>query len=120
MTVNLNGKQIFLIVGAIVSVLMVAGPQLTDLFGAGVAKNIASTAGLINLMINGVMVALTGTVSQDTQVRQVLAAGGIDRIEVNKDASPALAKLAMDPNMNNIAPAAGAMRQVEAAAAKVA
>lgn len=115
---NLNGKQIFLIIGAIVSVLMIAGPQLTDLFGAGTAKYIASAAGLVNLMINSVMVALTGAPTQDQQIRSVLAMNGVEKIDVNKNASVALARLAVDPAVNKIAPTQEAQQQVEATAAK--
>jgi len=113
---NLNGKQIFLIIGAIVSVLMVAGPQLTDLFGAGTAKYITSAAGLVNLMINAVMVAFTGAVPQDQQVQQVLAMPGVEKIDVNAKASPALARLAVDPDIDKIAPTPAAMAQVTATA----
>lgn len=114
---NLNGKQIFLIIGAIVSVLMVAGPQMTDLFGSTVAKNVASGAGLVNLMINSVMVALTGNLTQDQQVKQVLDMKGVERLRVNESASPALAALAMDPNVNKIAPTDEARSVVAATAA---
>lgn len=114
---NLNGKQIFLIIGAVVSVLMIAGPQLTDLFGSTVAKNVSSAAGLVNLMINAVMVALTGNLTQDQQVKQVLDMKGVERLRVNADASPALATLAMDPNVNKISPTDEARFVVAATAA---
>lgn len=113
----LNGKQIFLIIGAVVSVLMIAGPQLTDLFGAGPAKYIASAAGLANLIINSVMVSLTGTIPQDQQVKQVLDMKGVERLRVNESASPALAALAMDPNVNKISPTDEARSVVAATAA---
>lgn len=109
---NLNGKQIFLIVGAVVSVLMIAGPQLTDLFGSTVAKDVTSLAGLVNLMINAVMVALTGNMSQDAQVKQVLAMPGVEKLDVNSKASPALARLAVDPNVDKISPTPASVAQV--------
>lgn len=99
---NLNGKQITLIIGAIVSVLMIAGPQLTDLFGSTIAKNVVSGAGLVNLMINSVMAALTGTISQEAQVRQVLNMPGVEPLQVNRKASPELAQLAVDPTVSGI------------------
>lgn len=117
---NLNGKQIFLIIGAIVSVLMIAGPQLTDLFGSTTAKNVTSAAGLVNLMINAVMVALTGNLSQDQQVKQVLDMKGVERLRVNADAGPELAAMAMNPNVNKISPTDEARSVVAATAAKVA
>lgn len=113
---NLNGKQIFLIIGAIVSVLMIAGPQLTDLFGSTIAKNVASGAGLVNLMINSIMVALTGTMPQSQQIQQVLDMKGVQHLEINKEASLEVARMAVDPNVNKIAPSAESVRQVEAIA----
>jgi hypothetical protein len=109
---NLNGKQIFLIIGAVISVLMVAGPQLTDLFGAGPAKYIASACGLLNLIINSVMAVLTGTMPQADQVRQVLAMPGVEHVDVNTKASPELAKLAVNPDVDKIAPIPSAIAQV--------
>lgn len=114
---NLNGKQIALIIGAIVSVLMVGGPQLTDLFGSVIAKNVVSGAGLINLMINAIMVALTGNISQDQQVRQVLAMPGIEPLQVNRKATPELAALAVDPTVSKIAPKASDQDEVTQIAA---
>ena len=109
---SLNGKQIFLIVGAVISVLMVAGPQLTDLFGAGATKYITSAAGLLNLIINSVMAVLTGTMPQADQVRQVLAMPGVEKLDVNAKASPELARLAVDPNVDKISPTPAAVAQV--------
>lgn len=117
---SLNDKQIISIIGAIVSVLMIATPQLTDLFGAGTAKYIVSAAGLGNLIINSVMAAITGTLSQDQQVKQVLDMKGVERLRVNENASPALAVLAMDPNVNKISPTDEARSVVAATAAKAA
>jgi hypothetical protein len=112
MNSSLNGKQIFLIIGAVVSVLMIAGPQLTDMFGSGPAKYISSAAGLINLMINSVVAVLTGNLPQAQQVQQVLDMKGVERLSVNGNASPALAAMAVDPTINKIAPAPGAMDAV--------
>lgn len=106
---NLNGKQIISIVGAILSVLMISTAQLTDLFGPGVAKSVVSVAGLGNLILQSIMTALT---SQGSQVRDVLAMPGIEKIDVNAHANSTLAALAVDPLVNNIAPTQAAMRAV--------
>jgi len=116
--VNLNGKQIISIVGAVLSVLMISTAQLTDLFGAGIAKTVVSVAGLGNLILQSVMAAITGTLSQDAQVKQVLQMPGVERLRINKDASPALAAMAMDPAVDKISPMEGD-RLVVAQTAKV-
>ena len=106
---NLNGKQVISIVGAILSVLMISTAQLTDLFGAGVAKSIVSVAGLGNLVLQSIMTAIT---SQGSQVRDVLAMPGVQKIDVNAAANQTLAAIAIDPNVDKIAPTQAALQQV--------
>ena len=91
---------------------MVATSQLTDLFGAGVAKEVVSAAALANMVLQSVMVSLTGNMPQADQVRQVLAMPGVEKLDVNAKASPELAKLAVDPNIDKIAPIPAAISQV--------
>lgn len=106
---NLNGKQIISIVGAVLSVLMISTAQLTDLFGAGVAKSIVSVAGLGNLVLQSIMTAIT---SQSSQVRDVLAMPGVQRIDVNAAANQTLAAIAIDPSVDKIAPIQRDLQQV--------
>lgn len=91
---NLNGKTILAICGAVLSVLMVSTAQLTDLFGPGVTKTIISIAGLINMILNSVTVALS---TQGSLVKEVAAIPGVEPIRINAQASQTLAALAFDP-----------------------
>lgn len=99
---TLNGKQIISIIGAVLGVLMISTTQLTDLFGPGVAKTVVSIAGLVNTILSSVMAVITATMPQGDQVKQVLAMPGVEKIDVNRNASPELAKLAVDPTVNKI------------------
>lgn len=110
---NLTGKQILSIIAAVVSALMLATTQLTDIFGPTVAKSIVSVAALANMIINSVVVALTG---QATLVKDVLAMPGVEKISVNEKANQALAQVAVDPSVNKIAPTNAAMDAVTATA----
>lgn len=110
---NLNGKQIMAIAGAVLSALVVSTAQLTDLFGPGIAKTIVSAAGMVNLVLQSITAAITG---QGQMVKDVLAMPGVERIGVNKEANQTLAALAMDPMVNNIAPIRGAETAVQSAA----
>lgn len=110
---NLNGKQIIAIIIAVLGVLMISQTQLTDLFGAGVAKTIVSVAALANSVLGAVMAVLT---SQGSQVKDVLAMPGVERVEVNAMANKTLAAIAVQPNQAKIAPAAGAAPAVNAIA----
>ncbi len=117
---GLNGKQIISIIGAVLGVLMISTTQLTDLFGPGVAKTVVSVAGLVNTILSSIMAVITATMSQDAQVKQVLAMPGVDKIDVNKNASPELAKLAVDPAVDKISPTPDAQVAVSKTAAQAA
>lgn len=110
---KLNGKQIIQIIGVIISVLMVSSAQLTDLLGAGTAKYIVTIAGLLNMTLQGITVALS---TQSAQVKDVAAMPGVERITVNAGANAALATLAVDKNQDKVAPAPMAEQQVAATA----
>lgn len=110
---NLNAKQIIAIAGAIISVLMVANAQLTDLMGPTAAKTITTIAGLANMIISSVTVALT---SQGSTVKDVLAMPGVDKIDINAAANKTLAAIAVDPSVDKIGPTQNAQAQVEATA----
>lgn len=113
MIVDLNGKQIISIIGAVISVLMVSSAQLTDLLGPGVAKTIVTVAGLTNMILQSVTVAIT---SQGSTVKDVLSMQGVERISVNGQANSTLATIAVDPTQNKIAPTQAAEAAVAATA----
>ncbi len=106
---SLNVKQIISIVGAVLSVLMISGAQMTDLFGAGVAKSVVSIAGLANLILQSIMTALT---SQGATVKDVLGMQGVEKIDVNGSANSTLAAIAVDPKQDKISPTPAAMARV--------
>lgn len=91
----MNRNQAIAISLVVLGVLTASTAQLTDLFGPHVAKLVISLAGLLNSILGGVLGVLTGT---SGQVRDVQALPGVDRIVVNKDASPSLAAIAVDPS----------------------
>jgi hypothetical protein len=107
--VNLNGKQVIAIIVAVLGVVMGSAAQLTDLFGAGNTKIIISVAGLLNSTLSAVLAII---MTQTAQVKDVLAMPGVERLDVNAKASPALAALAVDPAVNKIAPIPAAIDQV--------
>lgn len=90
--------------------------QLTDLFGATMANHILSVCILGSGICGGFIMNMGGMPSQATQVRNVLAMPGVEKIDINGQASPALATMAVDPAMNKIAPTPAAMDKVVATA----
>ena len=110
---NLNQNQVIAIIVAVMSVLSGATAQLTDLFGAVVAKDIVSVSGLVTAALSAILAVVT---SQGSQVRGVLAMPGVEKISVNAQANQTLASLAVDPNVNKIAPTQAAMADVTATA----
>lgn len=87
--------------------------QMTDIFGAGVAKSIASAASFLSSFVAGVQIILGG---QSQQVKDVRAMDGVQHIEINEKATPTLAAMAMDPTEPKIAPSQASAAQVEAIA----
>lgn len=96
---NLTGKQILSIVAAVVSALMLATTQLTDIFGASTAKLIVSGAALTNMIISSIVAAVTG---QASLVKDVQAMPGVSRIVVNDQANSTLAAVAADPTNTKV------------------
>jgi hypothetical protein len=101
-SLNLTPAKVMGISVSILGALMVANTQLTDLFGAFWTTKITSGAALLNMILGGVVATITGPVSQDQQVRQVLAMPGVEPLQVNRKASPELAQLAVDPTVSGI------------------
>lgn len=110
---NLTPLQIIGIILAVNGALTGATAQLTDLFGAVVAKDIVSIASLGSAILGGIITSMSG---QGSQVRNVLAMPGVEKIDVNGKASQTLAAIAVDPTQDKISPTPAAMAQVTATA----
>lgn len=102
---NLTRNQIIAIVIAILSVLAGSTAQLTDLLGPTAAKTVISIATLGNTVLASILSILS---SQTAQVKDVLAMPGVDKVEVNAQASKALATVAVDPTVDKISPTTAA------------
>ena len=94
---NLTRNQWFAIVGVILSALMTSTAFLTDTFGPTTAHSIIGAAGFVNMIMNGIVVTLSG---QTQQIKDVTAMSGVERITVNAQANQALAAVAVsnDPS----------------------
>jgi len=68
--------------------------QLTDLFGPHAVKIIVAVCSLGNSICGGVITFLSG---QGSMVKNVLAMDGVQHIDVNANANPTLAAIAVDP-----------------------
>lgn len=93
------------------TVLVGSMTQLTDLFGPVMANHILSVCVIGSGICGGFIMNMGGLGSQ---AKNVMAAGGT--IDVGPNASPSLAKLAMDPAQSKIDAAPGASAAVAAIA----
>jgi hypothetical protein len=112
---NLTGKQVLSIIAATVSALTLATAQLTDIFGAHVAQSIVSVAALVNMILNAVVVGVTG---QGSLVRDVAAMPGVEQIAINANANPTLAQAATDSTQPKIGATTPEVRSVLVETAK--
>jgi hypothetical protein len=99
------------------SLLMGATPQLTVLLGAAAVPYIIAIATLGNGAL-GVFGMVVG--GQSSQVRNVLAMPGVEKISVNAEANQTLSAIAIDPAANKISPTAAALDAVTKTATAVA
>lgn len=114
----MNAKIVFQIISGINGGLITGAALLQTLFGQDTSLKIVAVLGIIGIIINSVGAAISGNLSQDQQVKQVLDMKGVERLRVNADASPELAALAMNPNINKISPTDEARSIVAATATK--
>lgn len=96
---NLTGKQLLLITSAVLSALVAASAQLTDIFGPTTAKSLISIISLSNTVLTSITAAMSG---QGSLVRDVAAMPGIERISVNSSANSTLASVAIDPTQKKV------------------
>lgn len=96
---TLNLKQWLAIVVAVLSAMAAATTQMTEIFGPTLAKSLMAGAGLLNTILSSILAIVS---SQTGLLKDVQAMEGVDKIVVNKDASPALATLAVDPRQDKI------------------
>lgn len=97
---NITRNQFLSLLALGLSLLAAGGATLTQIFGAGLAGQIAAAAGFLSSFVNGAIVILT---SQGQQVKDVAAMPGVQGVAVNAQANSTLATLAVDPAQGKIA-----------------
>lgn len=113
---KLTSKQWFQIISGTVSGLITGAAFFQTLFGQTITLDIIAGLGLTNIIVSSIGAAISGADSQDTQIKNVLAMPGVQKIDVNEKASPDLAKLAVDPTIDKIGPIPAAEARVAATA----
>jgi hypothetical protein len=101
---NLTNKQYLAIAMAILGVLAASSSQMSEFLGPNTSKAVAGGAGFVNTILAAIMAAITGQISQ---VRDVQAMPGVERIEVNTQDSPVLAVMAVSAQETKVTPQAG-------------
>ena len=94
--------------------LITASALFATLFGQTETLKIIAILGIINIVVGTVVTTFS---TQTATVKDVLAMPGIDPVQVNAQASKALASLAMDQTVNKIGPAPTAVEAVARIAA---
>jgi hypothetical protein len=110
---NLTAAQKISICGIIVSAIAGSTAQFTPIFGPTIATDVASVASFLGTIINGIMFVVTG---QGAQVKNVAAMPGVSSINVNAQANPVLAQIAVDQSQSKVAPTPEAATAVQSIA----
>lgn len=90
----MNRKQAIGMTIVVLGVLMVSTAQLTDIFGPAAAKTVTSLAGMLNSILGGWLTLIN---SDTATFNDTKAMTGVESIQINKNATPALAAQAIDP-----------------------
>lgn len=106
---NITGKQWFQIFSGVISGLITGAALLTTLFGQDLTIKIVAGLGIANIVLSSVGTAFSG---QDASIKDVLAMPGVSKIDVNDRANATLAKIAVDPAVDKIAPLPSALDKV--------
>lgn len=109
---SITSKQWFQIISGVNGGLITGAALLQTLFGQDTTLKIVAVLGIIGIIINSVGAALSGADSQSTQIRNVLAMPGVEKIDVNEKASQTLASMAVNPVIDKIGPTPNAETKV--------
>ncbi len=107
---GLTTNQVLAITLAVLGVMAGSATQLTDLFGANVAKTAVTASSLVQTILASILAVMTG---QGSQVKSVLAMPGVEKITVNERANSTLAAIAIDPKVDKISPTSGTTEQLQ-------
>lgn len=99
---NWTSKQWFQIISGINGGLITGAALLQTLFGQDLTLKIVAALGIIGIIINSVGTALSGNDSQATQIRNVAAIPGVERVVINTSAPASVAAVALDPSQKNV------------------
>lgn len=98
---NIQPKQWLQIISGFVSTLITSAALLNPLFGHEAALMIIAGLGIVNIGLNSISAAVSG---QAQLVKDVAAMPGVEKITVNASANPTLASVAVDQNVDKVAP----------------
>ena len=107
---NLTSKQWFQIISGVNGGLITGAALLQTLFGQDVTLKIVAVLGIIGIIINSVGAALSGPDSPATQIKNVAALPGVDRVSINATATNGVATAALDPAQPKVGPTTPAVR----------
>lgn len=110
---NINGIQWLLIAIAALGAISGGSAQMNDLFGPTIAKDVASAASFLSSIISAIMLPLTG---QTATLKAASNIQGVEPIKINASASRDIAKVAVDPSVDNVEPVPTVATQVAAIA----
>jgi hypothetical protein len=107
---SLTSKQWFQIISGINGGLITGAALLQTLFGQDLTLKIVAVLGIIGIIINSVGTALSGADSPGTQIKNVAALPGVEKVLVNATATNGVAAAAIDPAQPKIGPTSPEVR----------
>lgn len=107
---NVSPKQWYQIITGIISGLITGAALMQTLLGQDLTIKIVAGLGILNIIVSSVGTALSGADSPATQIRNVAALPGVERISINEKATNGVAMAALDPTLPRVGPTSNEVR----------
>jgi hypothetical protein len=94
---NITPKQWYQIITGVISGLITGAALMQTLLGQDLTIKIVAGLGILNIIVSSVGTALSGADSPGTQIKNVAALPGVEKVLVNAKATNGVAAAAIDP-----------------------
>ena len=95
-------KQWYQIITGIISGLITGAALMQTLLGQDLTIKIVAGLGILNIIVSSIGTALSGPDSAATQIKNVTALPGVEKVLVNASATNGVASAALDPTQPKV------------------
>jgi hypothetical protein len=99
---SITPKQWYQIITGVISGLITGAALMQTLLGQDLTIKIVAGLGILNIIVSSIGTALSGADSPGTQIKNVAALPGVEKVLVNASATNGVAAAAIDPTQPKV------------------